>query len=77
MVGKHQRTCLSNALELLTHTENEEYLEYVMRIKTNPIARKVKIADIKHNTDINRNNYKMPKKYDTYLKELEILNNDI
>ena len=42
------------ALHLLTHEEGESYMDYVRKIKTNPIARKVKLADLAHNSDSNR-----------------------
>lgn len=42
------------ALKLLTHDENTSYLEYVERIKTNELARRVKIADLQHNSDLSR-----------------------
>lgn len=41
-------------LKLLTHDKNVDYMEYIKNIKENPIARKVKIADIKHNSDETR-----------------------
>jgi len=41
-------------LKLLTHDKNVEYMDYVVEIKKNPIAKKVKIADIKHNSDETR-----------------------
>ena len=37
------------AVILLTRKVNEDYFEYLNKIKQNPIARKVKIADICHN----------------------------
>ena len=43
-----------DALKLLTHAEGTDYFEYVRRIKTNPIAVKVKQADIAHNSDQSR-----------------------
>ena len=42
------------ALKMLTHDENTPYLEYVKSIKTNELARRVKIADLKHNSDLSR-----------------------
>ena len=38
-------------LRLLTHDDGEEYYAYVRRIKAHPIARKVKLADLAHNSD--------------------------
>lgn len=42
------------ALRLLTHDDAEPYMEYVARIKGNPIAKAVKLADLRHNSDLNR-----------------------
>jgi len=43
------------ALALLTHnTASTSYEDYVAAIKPNPIARKVKLADLAHNMDIRR-----------------------
>ncbi len=42
------------ALELLTRTEDMDYMDYVRRIRDNPIARKVKLADLAHNGDLSR-----------------------
>ena len=42
------------AVALLTHDENVEYFDYVRMIKTNPIATKVKLADLAHNGDPKR-----------------------
>lgn len=43
-----------DALKLLTHEENVSYFDYIERIKTNELATKVKIADLKHNSDLSR-----------------------
>lgn len=42
------------AVALMTHSDNEPYYDYVARIRANPIARKVKLADLRHNTDETR-----------------------
>lgn len=42
------------ALRLLTHSEAQPYMEYVVRIKQDPIARAVKLADLRHNSDLTR-----------------------
>ena len=42
------------ALRLLTHDDATPYLDYVDRLKTNPIARAVKLADLRHNSDLTR-----------------------
>ena len=42
------------ALKLLTHDESIDYFDYVRKLKNNPIAKKVKLADLYHNSDITR-----------------------
>lgn len=42
------------ALKLLTHDEKIPYLDYVAQIKSNELARRVKIADLRHNSDLSR-----------------------
>ena len=37
-----------------TKKKNQEYFSYLELIKNNNIARKVKIADLKHNSDLKR-----------------------
>ncbi|MCI8965273.1 MAG: HD domain-containing protein [Clostridia bacterium] len=41
-------------LKLLTHNKETQYMDYIKKIKQNSIAKKVKIADIKHNSDESR-----------------------
>lgn len=43
-----------DAVMLLTHRDDEDYLGYVMRLSRNTVAAKVKIADLKHNSDVSR-----------------------
>lgn len=42
------------ALALLTHDPATPYMDYVKEIAKNPIAKKVKMADLAHNSDITR-----------------------
>ena len=42
------------AVALLTHDPVEPYLDYVARVKQNPVARTVKLADLRHNSDLTR-----------------------
>ena len=42
------------AVRLLTHLPDQDYLEYVRAIRENPIAMKVKFADLDHNSDQTR-----------------------
>ena len=43
-----------NALRLMTHDDDVPYMDYVREIKKNPIASKVKRADLMHNSDTTR-----------------------
>ncbi len=42
------------AIGLMTHAEGVPYMDYVEKIKENPIARAVKLADLRHNSDTSR-----------------------
>jgi (p)ppGpp synthase/HD superfamily hydrolase len=42
------------AVRLMTHGKDEPYLDYVRRVKENPIAKVVKLADLRHNSDESR-----------------------
>lgn len=42
------------AISLMTHAEGVPYMDYVAQIKENPIAKIVKLVDLKHNSDISR-----------------------
>ena len=43
-----------DALTLLTHDKSVPYMDYVRKIKTNHIASAVKLADLRHNSDLSR-----------------------
>lgn len=65
-----------NALKLLTHSDDTPYMEYIASIKNNSIARKVKLADLRHNSDLTRldlNVDKIPPKYNLYLEAIKFL----
>lgn len=42
------------AVGLMTRDKEVQYLDYVRKIKTNPIAKKVKLLDLAHNSDPTR-----------------------
>ena len=42
------------ALQLLTHGDDVDYFDYVRAIRSNPVAVKVKLADLAHNSDQSR-----------------------
>lgn len=41
-------------LRLLTHDPEEPYMDYVERLSHHPVARQVKLADLRHNSDLTR-----------------------
>lgn len=65
-----------DALRLMTHDEAVPYMEYVEKIKTNPIATTVKLADLRHNSDLTRLdtvNEKALERAEKYKKAIELL----
>jgi (p)ppGpp synthase/HD superfamily hydrolase len=42
------------AVEALTKREGEDYEAFIRRVATNPIAREVKLADLRDNSDLSR-----------------------
>ncbi|MBR4201235.1 MAG: bifunctional (p)ppGpp synthetase/guanosine-3',5'-bis(diphosphate) 3'-pyrophosphohydrolase [Oscillospiraceae bacterium] len=71
------------ALRLLTHNENEDYLDYVRRIRGNPDAKAVKLADLRHNSDTGRltdaaaaHSPKTAARLEKYRKAIQILTTD-
>lgn len=43
-----------DVLKLLTHKEDVPYFDYIAQISTHPIAVKVKLADLRHNSNPDR-----------------------
>ena len=65
-----------DALALMTHDKNVPYLEYVAKLKNNPVARAVKLADLAHNSDPTRLDVvdeKAEERFEKYKKAIEIL----
>lgn len=67
------------AITLMTHDPAVPYMDYVAQIKTNPIAKAVKLADLRHNSDMSR--LETITDYDwvraeKYKKAIEILEED-
>lgn len=64
------------AIAAITKLEGEQYEDYILRVKSNAIARKVKIADLTHNMDISRianpteKDFQRLEKYQKVLQEL-------
>lgn len=66
------------ALKLLTHNDGTDYMVYIKSIATNELATKVKIVDLKHNSDLSRLSYESDeslKKLLKYEQALEHLQN--
>lgn len=69
--------CIIDALRLLTHDDTVPYMDYVKKIAGNPIAKAVKLADLKHNSDLSRLDAideKALKRVEKYNEAIKILN---
>lgn len=67
---------ITDAIALMTHADDVEYMDYVSEIKKNPIAKAVKLADLTHNSDLSRLDFvdeKALKRREKYLKAIELL----
>lgn len=45
---------ITNAVNAITHRQNEPYITYIERVKSNPLATSVKLADLRDNADFDR-----------------------
>ena len=66
-------------LVLLTRREDENYRQYIERLADNPVARKVKLADLDHNSQQDRLpqiTEKDRERLEKYQKAKEILNSE-
>ncbi|MEG1849608.1 MAG: HD domain-containing protein [Oscillospiraceae bacterium] len=64
------------ALRLLTHDPAQDYMDYIAALAANPIARAVKIADLRHNSDPARlpeDNEAIRRRMEKYRRALELL----
>ncbi len=43
-----------SAIDHITRRKGESYVDYIKRLAANPLARKVKLADLEHNMDLRR-----------------------
>jgi len=67
---------ITDALRLMTHDKRVPYMEYVEKLKKNPLARTVKLADLRHNSDLSRLNEvteKELKRIEKYRAAIELL----
>ena len=69
-------TDVIEAVSILTKQPKSSYFDYIEKVKTNPLAKKIKLVDLYHNSDITRipnpseNDYKRFKKYQRAIKFL-------
>ena len=67
---------VTDAIALMTHADDVPYMDYVRAIKDNPIAKVVKLADLKHNSDLTRldkvDEWSL-KRQEKYLKAIALL----
>lgn len=64
------------AISLMTHDPKLPYMEYVAQIKKNIVAKTVKLADLKHNSDLSRLDHideKALKRNEKYKKAISLL----
>lgn len=66
------------SIRLLTHGDDVNYMEYIKELSQSPIAKKVKIADVLHNSDetrLEKITIKDVARRERYKKALEFLQN--
>ncbi|MBD2187818.1 HD domain-containing protein [Pseudanabaena mucicola] len=77
LVSEGFPSSITEAIAAITKLEGESYADYISRVKSNPIATKVKIADLKHNMDLGRipnpteQDFQRLAKYQQVLQELQ------
>jgi (p)ppGpp synthase/HD superfamily hydrolase len=70
---------VAEAVDLLTHRDEDSYTEYVQRLAHHTVARHVKMADLKHNMDITRipepkqRDFDRVRKYEKKLRYLTVI----
>lgn len=65
-----------NAIVVLTKRKGEDYFDYLRRVKENPLACEVKLADLEHNSDLTRLKgitFKDMERRNKYLKAIDYL----
>ena len=70
-------TVITDAIAAITKLDGEQYEDYILRVKSNAIALKVKIVDVTHNMDLSRiakpttKDFQRLEKYQKVLQELQ------
>ena len=68
---------ITKRVALLTNDDSVPYMDYVAALKGDPVARRVKLADLEHNSDLSRidhpteRDYERIRKYQTAIAFLE------
>lgn len=68
---------VAEAVQVLTKSPDDSYEDYIRKVKLNPLAKTVKIADLQHNSDLSRLSTvtdKDRKRVEKYQRALHILN---
>lgn len=68
-----------SALKLLLHDPGIPYMDYVKKIKENPVAKAVKLKDLAHNSDLTRLDYvddTARKRIKKYQRAIALLNGE-
>ena len=73
ILSKYFNDDIIAALRVLTKKENDDYVMYIKRVKTNKLATKVKIKDLEHNRDLTRLDEVTDKDRKRSLKYLEAI----
>lgn len=56
-------------VDLLTHRDGEDYFAYLAKIKSNPLARAIKLADLEDNMDLSRFSHPCEQDYERLEKK--------
>lgn len=73
---KYFQENIITALKILSHNKEKDYMEYIKTIKNNSLAKKIKLADLKHNSDLTRLNViteKDKERKEKYEKAIKLL----
>lgn len=76
LISKGIPTELAAEVLLLTKDKGTDYFEYLSKVKNNEVAKHVKLADLEHNSNLNRlkhitsKDYARKQKYDKAIKYL-------
>ncbi len=78
-LSKYFDSMVIEALRVLTKKNDDNYEEYIKRVKTNEIATRVKLKDLEHNMDLTRldevteDDIKRKEKYEDAISYLEMV----